>query len=151
MTALSDHRAGTYWRNVDESNILGPYDVAAGEIIYDGALVAFDASGNIVPLSDTADLTFAGVARKGADNSGGSAGDETVYIVPKGEIKVTLDNALAASGLMSTVLYAVDDQTLDVVGNTTNDIPVGVGVERTSGTTWWVAFDAVATSLAATL
>lgn len=148
MAALTDHRDGTYWRNIDESNILGPFDVAAGETIYDGALVAFDASGDIVPLSDTANLTFAGIARKGADNSGGSAGDETVYVIPKGEVLVTLGAALAASGLFGTVLYGDDDQTLDVVANVTNNIPVGVGVERVSATSWWVAFDAVALSLA---
>ena len=148
MTALTDDRAGTYWRNIDESNVLGPYDVGADTTIYDGALVAFDGSGNVVPLSAAANLKFAGIARKGADNSGGAAGDKTVYIVPKGEVLLTLDTALAASNVFGVVVTAVDDQTVDVAGNTDPDIPVGVPIEMVSTTSWWVAIDAVALAMA---
>lgn len=54
--------------------------VAAGETIYEGALVALDASGNAVPGSTATTLTARGRALEQADNAGGSAGDIDVTV-----------------------------------------------------------------------
>lgn len=54
--------------------------VAAGETIFEGSLVALDASGNAVPGSTATTLTARGRALEQADNSGGAAGDIDVKV-----------------------------------------------------------------------
>lgn len=51
------------------------YPVAAATRIFAGTMAALDASGNLVPASDTAALRVVGVAIETIDNSSGAAGD----------------------------------------------------------------------------
>lgn len=52
--------------------------VAAATVIFAGALVCLDASGNAVPGSTATTLTARGVAQEQVNNGSGSAGDLTV-------------------------------------------------------------------------
>ncbi len=52
--------------------------VAAGVVIYQGALVCLDAAGNAVPGQTATGLKARGRAEERADNSAGNAGDKTV-------------------------------------------------------------------------
>lgn len=54
-------------------------DVAAGQEIFQGAGLSYDAGGDVQPLN-AAD-TFAGVAQAYVDNSGGGDGDASVRVI----------------------------------------------------------------------
>jgi len=119
--------------------------VAAGAVIYAGAMVARDGDGNAAPAADTAGLVVIGRADATADNSGGAAG----------AISVTVCRGVFAwshSGLtradLGKVLYATDDQT--VATTSTNDVPAGILVDVTSDGAWVkVGVDAVIDRVAA--
>ena len=66
---------------IDTPERSGPvfnYPLAAATVIYQGTLVALDASGNAVAASDAAALRVVGRAEETVDNSDGSAGDLTI-------------------------------------------------------------------------
>lgn len=54
--------------------------VAAGAIIFDGSMVALDASGYAKAAVKAASLTTAGRAEEYVDNSGGAAGDKSIKV-----------------------------------------------------------------------
>jgi hypothetical protein len=87
--------------------------VAAATVIYSGALVALDVSGNAVPASATVAQRTRGVAQTRADNSAGAAGDIRVN-VRTGTYR--LDNSAAADLItvadIGAVCYVVDDETV---------------------------------------
>ena len=122
-------------RTFRPANISGVRDipVAADTSIPLGAFVCIDASGNAVNGADTAALTFAGVAVRASDNTGGSAGDETIdvarlYI----EDDVDHDGLTAAS--IGAAVYLVDNSEVGLSGDTTNTLHVGFLVGIASAT-----------------
>jgi len=87
--------------------------VAAAKLIYSGALVARDASGNATPGATATTLIGVGRAEARADNSAGSAGDISVD-VRKGVFRFA--NSASADQLtradIGASCYIVDDQTV---------------------------------------
>lgn len=100
------------------------YDVAASTTIYAGALCCLDASGNLVPASDTAGLKFAGVAEEQADNSAGAAGDISVAV--RTDIVVECEPGALVAADAGTVCFILDDQTVTDALAATNDVPCGL-------------------------
>jgi len=86
---------------------------AAAVIIYAGALVARDGSGNAVPGKAAAGLLGAGRATATVDNAGGAAGDKTVEI-DKGIFRFANSAAgdLVTRADIGKDCYIADDQTV---------------------------------------
>ena len=87
--------------------------VAADTVIYTGALVAQNASGNAVPGSTATGLTALGRAEARADNTGGSAGDVTVQ-VRRGIFRFNNSSSadLIEGDDIGKTAYIVDDETV---------------------------------------
>ncbi|WP_226946329.1 hypothetical protein [Roseobacter sp. TSBP12] len=87
--------------------------VAAATIIYNGSMVALDASGNAIPAIP-AGTVMRGVATEGVDNSDGVAGDASVPI-ERGPFVVANDGSVDRTHI-GTDVYVVDDNTVGAVG-----------------------------------
>ena len=87
--------------------------VAAGAVIYAGALVVIDAAGNAAPGSTATGLRARGVAQERADNSGGQAG---VMKVESRRGTSAFGNSAATDEItradIGNTAYIVDDQTV---------------------------------------
>ena len=98
-------------------------EVAAATKIYNGTMVARNATGYAVPAADAAGQTVIGVAEAYVDNSTGADGDQRIRVA-KGVFKFakagTVDRADVGKDM-----YVADDSTVsDAPG--TNSIKVGV-------------------------
>lgn len=120
-----------------KDGVLVPTPVVADDCIYGGTLVAVNAAGFLNPGSDTVGLIFHGVADGRADNSGGAAGDIKCNVRRKGLFLMTMGTAITQANIGDKV-YLVDDQTVDLAANTTNDILCGVIAEYYSTTQAWI-------------
>jgi len=96
-------------RNADRRNF--PLEAAA--VIYAGAMVALNASGNLVPASTSTTLKVVGRAEADVDNSAGAAGDLKCE-VNTGAFHYANSAAADAIALsdVGANCYAVDDQTV---------------------------------------
>lgn len=113
MTALSQDRRP----NRLTGGTVATFPVAAGAVIYGGAAVALDTSGNAVPTSSDSTLLAVGVnTGKKVDNTTGIAGAKSVTV------ESGVFGFLAASGGVGDVAYFSDDQTI----NTTSGCYAGV-------------------------
>jgi hypothetical protein len=101
------------------------FPVINADIIYAGSFVCVNAAGYALPGSDTAGLIFEGVALDRADNSLGSAGDIRVPLRRRGLVNATLATAITQANVGDNV-FLVDDESVDLAGNTTNDIFCGI-------------------------
>lgn len=101
------------------------FPVINADIIYGGSFVCVNADGYALPGSDTAGLIFQGIALHRADNSLGNAGDITVTLRRRGLVKATLATAITQANVGDNV-FLVDDESVDIAANTTNDIFCGI-------------------------
>jgi len=107
------------------------YKVKAGAVIFAGALVAIeDSSGFLVRASDTAGLTFAGVALDSGNATGAANGAVSVRVEKTGSYALTFNTVQTSVGKK---VYAVDDNTVALAATTTNDLYVGDVVELLPG------------------
>lgn len=132
MTALSADKLTEYTEGVELS-----IPVDDGDTIYAGALVCVNADGYAVAGADTAGLIFMGVAREQADNSAGQDGDINVTVRRRGLFKMAFATAISIANVGDNVFIA-DDQTVDVAGNVTHDIFVGIIASYIDTTHAWV-------------
>jgi hypothetical protein len=90
------------------------YGIAAATVIYNGALVAFNAAGYIVPADTTAGIACCGVAQSYVSNAAGAAGDQKVLV--GWGLCVNFVNATAGAAITRAhygrPVYALDDQTI---------------------------------------
>ncbi|PKN05523.1 MAG: hypothetical protein CVU74_01265 [Deltaproteobacteria bacterium HGW-Deltaproteobacteria-9] len=110
-----------------------PVPVAAATKIFAGAWACVNAAGFLVPGADTAALIFQGISRAYVDNSLGSNGDLTGLVLRRGLVKATLGHAITQANVGDNV-FLVDDETVDLTANTTNDIFCGVIAEYIDST-----------------
>lgn len=110
---------------------------------YQGTIVNIVTSTGYTAVgADTSGHIFAGVAAEQVDNSAGSAGDLSIEVWTRGTF--TFACASADQTWVGSKVYAVDDQTVALVGTTSNDILVGRVVEFISATEVRVLIDATA-------
>ena len=113
--------------------VILPFPVEEATKIVEGALVSVNAAGYAVNATDTASERVVGVASAEADNTSGADGaiDVTVWT---GGAHTFVSGFSATIANVGDNVYAVDNQTVDLVGTTTNNIQVGVvvGVLSTS-------------------
>jgi hypothetical protein len=106
VTTLAANKPRTYyWNGTPHTNEL---PVIASDIIYEGAAVGENGAGYSRPLA--AGDPFQGFASAQADNSGGSAGDENVFVATKGLIQLPIAG-LAITANDRALVYASDDDT----------------------------------------
>lgn len=103
------------------------------EKIPEGALVMVNAAGYAVNATDTAGGVFVGVADETVDNSAGSVGDKSIKVRRTGVYTVVFGGTATIADV-NTLVYVVDNQTVDLVGVTTNDVLVGRIVEFVTAT-----------------
>ena len=111
--------------------------VAASEVIYSGALVARDASGNAAPGATATTILGAGRAEAHADNSSGSAGDINVD-VRQGVFRFA--NSTAGDEItradIGSDCYIVDDQTVAKTDGTSTRSVAGKVFDVDSDGVW---------------
>ncbi|RKY42044.1 MAG: hypothetical protein DRP85_04120 [Candidatus Makaraimicrobium thalassicum] len=124
--------------------------VADGETIYKGTLVCYEYDGGltgyVVPASDTADYKFAGVAMETCENTSSALHRrDEINLWQTGdflfEMDVGPDTGGAWAALLKTAVYIVNDKTVDVVANTTNDILCGYITKVEDENHVWVRID----------
>jgi len=101
--------------------------------IWEGSLVSVNAAGYVTSATDTASEVVVGVADETVDNSAGSAGDKSIKVRRTGVYNFVFGGTATIADV-NTLVYAVDNQTVDLVGVTTNDILVGRIVEFVTAT-----------------
>lgn len=90
-----------------QGGIVLNYDVVASDIIYQGAFVTYDASGNLTPASVGVGKNVIGIALETVDNSGGSAGDLTCKVL----VGAVIEHALTATKAnIGDAVFVSDDQ-----------------------------------------
>lgn len=108
MAALTD----TKEINEKASRMIN-YPVAAGAVIYRGALCKIQADGYLAPCAAEAGAFFAGVASETVDNTGGANGDLGCDVLTDGLHQIT-GSGFAQADVKDPV-YASDDQTVSKV------------------------------------
>jgi len=111
--------------------------VAAGVLIFAGALVVLDASGDAKPAVTAVGLKGGGRAKELVDNSGGSAGDVSVTY-ERGCFRYGNDGNVTRAHIGGSA-YAVDDQTVAPTDGTGTRSAVGV-IRDVDALGVWVEF-----------
>jgi hypothetical protein len=132
MTALAKDKLIEYRDGVELE-----FEMAASEKVFAGALSCVNAAGYCLEGSDTAGLIFQGWALEQVDNSSGDDGDLKITLRRRGLVKVIMDTAITIANVGDNV-FLVDDQTVDLVGNTTNDIFCGIIAGYIDTTHAWI-------------
>lgn len=87
--------------------------VAAGAVIYAGALVVADANGYAAPGSTATGLTALGRSEQAVDNTGGSNGDKTVLVRRNKAFKFKNSGSDPVDqASLGKTCYIVDDETV---------------------------------------
>lgn len=123
-------------RNVKQTtNKVAGYPMKASEAIVKFVLVILNASKNALNGDDAASSVFAGVSKQNVDNSSGAAGDKDIDVWRWGVFPFDYGGTIALDDINKKV-YIVDNQTVDLVGVTNNDIHCGniVDVDVTANT-----------------
>lgn len=128
MTAQSNDRDTR-----KKPGVLGEGPVASGETLYGGAAVCINATGYLEPGDDAANLVFAGISKDRFDNADGSDGDITAVLERDGLHLFTLETAITQANVGDQV-YLVDDQTVDLAANVSENIFCGVIAEYVTTT-----------------
>ncbi len=105
MVALTQDRPTPERAGVDQAD-----PVAAGAVIYAGALVALNATGYAVPGATATGLVARGVAQEAVDNSAGADGAVSVAS-KRGVFRFANDGSVGRADIGATA-YIVDDQTV---------------------------------------
>jgi len=112
------------------------YPVLANAKIFAGSMVCVDANGMAQPASDAAGLIFVGIARAYTDNTGGALG---AIQVPVWRTYVFgLDTGSDLTAHIGDLVYALDDHTVDLTGNTQHQVRVGAVSEITDAAHAWI-------------
>ncbi len=129
MTALSADR-NTLTR--DGRNIVRP--VGANVAVYAGALLAFDATGNLIPGKTATGLRGAGRAAVSFNNVGGAAGAANIT-AERGCFRWANDGSITGAHVFGTA-YIVDDQTVAATDGTGTRSPAGKIIDVDAAGVW---------------
>jgi len=127
MAALTAARV----RKISGTPQVASVKMAASQTIYQGAGVMFSSTG-AVKAADTASCYLAGIARETVTSA--ATGDYYVG-VDYGHIEYGLAFGAANATIATCGLQVcwTDDQTVDVIGTPTNDVPAGIVMSVQSG------------------
>lgn len=115
---------------------------AANAVIFNGALIAKNATGFIVAASDAAAIKVVGIATVAANNTGGADGALDVQYITA--IEVELNNAAGAivQASFGTLCCVADDNSVTTAAVAANDVLAGL-VRSFTATKVWVFVDEV--------
>lgn len=116
MTALAADRVPP--ADIGDKGEVHSYDVTASDIIYRGALVSINASGNVYPTPGDGNGEVIGIAVEKADNAAGAAAAIKCKVRTSGTFEDVLSGATKAD--IGAAVYCTDDQVITLV-TTTND------------------------------
>jgi len=120
------------------------YTVKDGETIPQGAFVTYVTSGTDVGLAinggDDANTVFVGVATHTVEGDG----EKQIAVESGFDVLATFSTDGGVAANVGALLYLVDNQTLDDVGGTTNDVPAGTLVQRVGDESGWVRLESLA-------
>jgi len=115
-------------KKIDDFEFVLRDTVASTLHVYRTALMNSDASGNVKLSTDAASEIFAGVAVEELNqDSSASAGDNQVEMISKNSgktIKVKLTGVTKAN--VGSKAYAKADDEVQLVGDATNDVEIGI-------------------------
>lgn len=132
MTTLAADKLRDY-----ELGDINEHPVVAADIIYEGAVVGLDSSGDARPLASGDE--FAGLCTRNVDNSSGAAGDKRVKVKAHGLIVLDVTGADATK--IGEPVYATDDDTFTLT-KATDAVRIGRVYRHVTGTTVVVEFRA---------
>ena len=121
------------WQGTAEENH-GPAGV---DVLFTGALLCFDTSGNLVAGADTANFNFAGINVKQVDNSAGSAGDLDAEFAHT-QVERIAQNGNITAAMRGELVFLVDDATVGLAADVSNNIEVGTVERYESSSHVWV-------------
>ncbi len=125
------------------------YPVAASTIIYEGALVCLDSSGNLVPGSISTTLKACGIALQTVDNSAGAAAALNCE-VQQGAARFVNSNSMTKASV-GALGYIVDDQSVSSSSNgSTRSIAGTIYLVDTNGVWVYVGLSAPVDAVALT-
>ena len=113
------------------------FPVAAGKVIYAGALVAMSASGYATPGATATTLRALGRAEENVSNAAGADGDVSVKVL-KGTFR--FGNSAAADAIaladVGATCYIVDDQTVAKTSGTSTRSVAGIVLDVDAAGVW---------------
>lgn len=110
----------------EREGLLVAYPVAADIQIWKGGLVCVNASGYLVPASDSSGLRFVGVAFESVDNQNGENGAKRCRVIKRGSFIYNRVGTFTQADV-GTVVAAVSDN--EVAKSTTHNVQVGTLLE----------------------
>ncbi len=114
-----------------------PFAVGAGQEIFQGALVATNATGFLVAGAAATGLTYIGRADEHVDNSGGADGDETVLVRRKQAfLWKNSDADPVGQSLVGKTCYILDDETVAATDGTGTRSEAGTVLVVESNGVW---------------
>jgi len=116
----------------------------ATQTIYRHTLVMNDATGYAVSGLDTAACIFRGVAAQRVTLTTEADGTSEVMVHKTGEFLFAFGAGNAAITTVGTAVFITDNNTVDVAGTTTNDVPCGRVSRYVSATRVYVNIDGYA-------
>ena len=109
--------------------------MTASKTIYQGSIVMITAADQLALTgADTASCRCVGIATHGAV----SAASGTTYITVKYGHEELIATASTLVGTVDTSVCISDDNTVEVIGTTTNDVKVGPVKQAISSTQAWI-------------
>lgn len=139
MAALTADRK--YMIRATGGQRIDTHPVGATQMIWNGAIVAVNATGFIVRASDATGLVVWGIAQSRVDNTTGADGDKEVAVLTG--VRVLVDNAgnaVTRANSFGRKVYIADDHSITTAAVATNDLLCGVlDCIDTDGT--WVFID----------
>ena len=102
--------------------------VAAGEQIWRGGLICWNASGNLQRLQTAGSVSFAGLASKDYNNTAGAAAASVQMEALKGTFALTVPSAVYAN--INAAVYATDDATLTLTAASNLQVGTLAGIEN---------------------
>lgn len=111
--------------------------VAAATLVEAGHMAARNASGYVVPASDTAGLRVLGRVENTKDNTGGANGEQRVRILRKNAFLFanSIGNPLTIAAIGENC-YVANSVTVTTAAGATNDIVAGKVLDVTSEGVW---------------
>jgi len=114
-----------------------PAKVAAGKLIFAGALVVASSTGFATPGVTATNVTYLGRAEEQKDNSGGADGDQVVMVRRGRAFKFKNAGAdLIAQAQFGKPCYIVDDETVAATNGTNTRSQAGIVVGIDSDGVW---------------
>lgn len=146
MAALAADRQTRFRAGGSVRSGLG--DVAAATKIFNGSLIARNATGFIVPASDAAAVKVVGLAQQFVDNTAGADGALTVQYITGLEVELVNNAGAVVQAGKHAVCYAADDNSVTSAAASLHKVLAGTVTQFTAALVWVFVEDIQAADVA---